>query len=232
MWGDKKKAITFSFDDGVSQDVRLIELLDKYNLKATFNLNSARLGLSATMEISGVTVSHNKVKPNEIKEIYKNHEVAAHTLSHPDLTALDEETIIYQVERDRVALSELCGYEVVGMAYPGGGVNSDDRVANIIKNHTGIKYARTITSTYSFEKQNNFFRFNPTVYWIEAKKMFGLADRFLNDSSSDDQLLYICGHSYELDAKPLNWELFEDFCKIIANQSNVFYGTNKQVLLR
>ena len=36
----KKKAVTFSFDDGVLQDVRMINLLNKYNLRATFNLNS------------------------------------------------------------------------------------------------------------------------------------------------------------------------------------------------
>ena len=40
----KLKAVTFSFDDGVTQDKRLIEILNKYNLKATFNLNSAYLG--------------------------------------------------------------------------------------------------------------------------------------------------------------------------------------------
>jgi len=34
-----KKAITFSFDDGVVQDIRLIELMNKYGLKSTFNLN-------------------------------------------------------------------------------------------------------------------------------------------------------------------------------------------------
>ena len=35
-----KKAVTFSYDDGVTQDIRLIELLNKYHLKCTFNLNS------------------------------------------------------------------------------------------------------------------------------------------------------------------------------------------------
>ena len=39
-----KKAITFSYDDGVTQDIQLIELLNKYNLKCTFNLNSELLG--------------------------------------------------------------------------------------------------------------------------------------------------------------------------------------------
>ena len=45
MWNGKLKAVTFSYDDGVTQDIRLIEIFNKYNLKATFNLNSELLGL-------------------------------------------------------------------------------------------------------------------------------------------------------------------------------------------
>ena len=36
----KKKAITFSYDDGVMQDVRLSSLMKKHGVKATFNINS------------------------------------------------------------------------------------------------------------------------------------------------------------------------------------------------
>ncbi len=38
MFNGKNKAITFSYDDGVMQDIRLIEIFNKYNLKATFNI--------------------------------------------------------------------------------------------------------------------------------------------------------------------------------------------------
>lgn len=34
----KFKAITFSFDDGVQQDKRLIDIFDRYSLKSTFNI--------------------------------------------------------------------------------------------------------------------------------------------------------------------------------------------------
>ena len=40
---EKKKAVTFSYDDGVTQDVHLVELLNKYDLKCTFNINSQLL---------------------------------------------------------------------------------------------------------------------------------------------------------------------------------------------
>ena len=49
----KLKAVTFSFDDGVSQDKKLIEILDKYGLKSTFNLNSAFLGVEGNLERNG-----------------------------------------------------------------------------------------------------------------------------------------------------------------------------------
>ena len=58
MWNNKNKAVTFSFDDGVTQDKRLVEILNKYNLKATFNLNSALLGLKGELVCHGVKVSH------------------------------------------------------------------------------------------------------------------------------------------------------------------------------
>ena len=38
MWNGKKKAVTFSFDDGVTQDIRLIEILNKYGLKGTHSI--------------------------------------------------------------------------------------------------------------------------------------------------------------------------------------------------
>ena len=44
MWNGKLKAFTLSFDDGVTQDERMINLLNKYGLRGTFNLNSALLG--------------------------------------------------------------------------------------------------------------------------------------------------------------------------------------------
>ena len=132
------KYLTFSFDDGVEQDKRLIGIFDKYSLKATFNLNSELLGKSGQLVYPNCTVAHNKVNPEEVKSLYKNHEVAAHTLTHPNLTGLSDEEVIRQVEQDRLNLSALTGCNVVGMAYPCGGVNNNEHTASVIKNNTGV----------------------------------------------------------------------------------------------
>lgn len=233
MWNGKKKALTFSFDDGVTQDKRIVGILNKYGLKATFNLNSALLGNLGMLEYNGKPIEHNKVSPSDVKKIYEGHEIAVHTLSHPNLTELDKDTVVYQVEKDRLALSELCGYEVRGMAYPCGGVNNDDRVAEIIKNNTGVLFSRTITSVYNFDLQDNLYRFNPSVYYMEFGKMTEMAEKFIGMQPDKPQIFYIWGHSYELDyGEKTNWESFDKFCAFVSGRNDIFYGTNSEVLLK
>ncbi len=229
---NKLKAVTFSFDDGVTQDIRMVELLAKYGLPATFNLNSELLSKRGILIRKDKRISHYKLHPEDVKPLYDGHEVAVHTLTHPLLPAIkDENEIIRQVEKDRENLSDLVGYEVIGMAYPCGGENNDDRVAEIIKNHTGVKYARTIKSVHNFDVQENLFRFNPSVYYLHFDKMMELGQQFIELKTDTPKIFYVWGHSYEMDFEEDYWVKFEEFLKLISGREDIFYGTNKQVLL-
>lgn len=231
MFNKKMKAITFSYDDGVTQDKRLIEIFDKYDLKATFNLNSELLGKDGSLIRDNKLVSHIKNKPGEIKEIYKNHEVAAHTLTHPMLPTLPDEEIIRQVAEDVKNLENLTDKQVVGMAYPGGGENYNEHVAQVIKENTKIKYARTIVSSHNFEPQSDLLVFKPTVYHHrEWDEMIKLAKEFLQLKPTTPKIFYIWGHAYEFDIYD-NWDKFDEFCSMICHKDDIFYGTNSQVLL-
>ena len=225
------KYLTFSYDDGVTQDVRLIELFNKYGMKATFNINSGLLGREGALLREGVTVLHNKVNPEDVKHIYAGHEVASHTLTHPMLPGLDEAGIIKQVEQDRGTLSELCGYEVVGFAYPGGGVNYDSRVSGIIKANTGLKYCRTTVSNGSFDRQGDLFEFKPTAYHhADMDKLFTLGEKFLSLTPTEDAIFYVWGHAYEFDIHD-SWSRFEEFLQMMSAKSDIIYATNKEALL-
>lgn len=226
-----KKAITFSYDDGVEQDKRLIDLFDRYGLKATFNLNSELLGKKNDLICEGIRIKHNKICQEEVRQVYRNHEVAVHTLTHPNLADIAEDSeIIRQVEQDRKNLSRLVGYEVNGMAYPCGGINYTEHVAELIANCTGVKYARTIECNYSFNVQKELYQFKPTVYHImEFDTMYELAKKFLESECEERQILYIWGHSYEFDIHN-TWEKFEEFLRMIAGKKDIFYGTNREVL--
>lgn len=228
----KRKAVTFSYDDGVTQDIRLIELLNKYGLKCTFNLNSELLGKRGILIRENQRISHYKIHPEDVKYVYEGHEVAVHTLTHPNLTTLNEKEIIRQVEQDRLNLCELVGYEVEGMAYPCGGVNNNDDVAEIIKNNTGVRYCRTITDTDSFDMQKNLYRFNPNVYHImEYERLMKMGEEFVSMKTEIPQIFYIWGHSYEMDFHPDYWNKLEEFFALISNRDDIFYGTNAEVLL-
>ncbi len=230
MFNGKLKALTFSFDDGVTQDRRLVELFNKYSLPCTFNINSDLLGKPGEVKVKGVSVSHNKVSHDEIAALYAGHEVAVHTLTHPRLPGIeDEEEIVRQVDLDRVQLQRLSGQTVIGMAYPCGGVNNDDRVAEIIGRRTPIRYARTITSTHSFAPQTNLLRFNPTVHAIEDE-VFPLAEQFIRLQPDSPQLFYIWGHSYEFDVDD-GWQRMEELCRMLSNRDDIAYLTNKEALL-
>ena len=234
MFDGKMKALTFSYDDGVGQDVRLIELFNKYGLKGTFNLNSKLLGRKENRSVvMGKEIDRPTAMPEDVKYIYEGHEVAGHTLTHPLLPAIeDDNEIIHQVEDDRVKLSELCGYDVVGFAYPCGGQNHDDRVAKIIRENTGIKYCRTIISNYSFDLQEDLYKFKPTAYhFLDFKKLFELGEKFINMKADTPQIFYVWGHAYEFDIRDGDWERMEEFCKMMSGHDDIFYGTNKEVLL-
>jgi peptidoglycan/xylan/chitin deacetylase (PgdA/CDA1 family) len=225
----KKKAITFSYDDGVTQDIRLTELFNKYGLKCTFNLNSGFLGQSGELVREGVYVRHDKIAPELVRGVYEGHEVATHAVTHPDLTKLSDEEIIREIEDDRIRLSELVGYDVVGHAYPFG--TCDRRVADILDTRTGVKYARTVKSTYNFDIQTDLQLFNPTVYHHrEMDEMFRLGEKFLNLKTDEPKLFYIWGHAYEFDIHN-DWKRFEEFLEMISGREDIFYGTNAECLL-
>ncbi len=233
MFQGKYKAVTFSYDDGVLQDARLIKLFEKYNLKCTFNINSARLGEAGTLECRGVKVDHSRFAAEDLRAVYDGHEVAAHTLTHPNLMNVpDNHEVKRQVEEDRLRLSELMGYEVVGFAYPGGGPNCDERIVDIVRNRTGVQYARTVGITERFDFPSDLYCFQATASH-QWEKALPLAEKFIEEQADAEnpKLFYFYGHSYPLDASPEEWKKMETLCEMLSGRKEIFYGTNKEILL-
>ena len=155
-------------------------------------------------------------------------EVAVHSLFHPDLRQESDDSVRLNIETDRLILEKLVGYPIIGMAYPGGVF--DDRVVDIIKNKTAIKYSRTIQNTYNFDRQDDLLRFNPTVHSMDFDNLSKLIDKFIEMKPEEDQILFIWGHAYELDFED-TWDRFEEIIKKLAHRDDIFYGTNKEVLI-
>ena len=215
-WNGKRKALTFSYDDGVWQDERLADLFCRHHMLCTFNVNSALLG-----DEKGRCLSLDKAR-----KVYRGHEVAVHTLTHPHLESLSRDDVLAEVLGDKKALAAMFGTPVTGMAYPYG--TYSDLVADVLKK-CGIAYSRTVEASLGFDIPNDLLRLKPTCHH-DHPDVFELAEAFLKDESDKPLLFYIWGHSYEFDQKG-NWARMEDLLALLAGREDVFYGTNGQVLL-
>lgn len=225
MWTKQyKKAVTFSFDDGVAQDIHLVKLLNQYHLKATFNINT---GLSMTGHSFFIhEFNIRRLALNDMIEIYHGHEIAVHTINHPHLTDLSDEDVQKEIILDIQTIENVFHLKPMGIAYPYG--SYDDRIITHVR-EAGLLYARTVESNHQTHLQEDLFKYQPTCH-INDPKIFEIIDIFLAYDGNETQILYIWGHSYEGDVNN-NWEHIERVFKQISGYSDIYYGTNEQVLI-
>lgn len=223
--GGKAKALTLSYDDGVEQDVRLLEIMDKHGLKGTFNLNSGEYSPEGTVFEKGRI--HRRLSEAAVTELYgKNgHEVAVHGLTHPFLEQLPQNACVYEICEDRKRLEKQFGTIVRGMAYPFG--TYSDEVVEVLKNN-GIVYARTVWSSNSFDIPTNWLRLRPTCHHDE-EKFEELTDKFINEAPERAPwLFYLWGHSYEFEQNN-NWSRIEGFAEKIGGRDDIWYANNIEI---
>ena len=228
MWNGKMKAVTFSYDDGIEQDKRLIEIFNRYGLKATFNLNGSRhvAGALGYPWIYREKFTVARMPIEDLVDTYKGHEIAMHAYTHAKLDLVSPEVCKYEILADRARLTDFFGKEPVGLAYPCGTYN--DTVVEILREN-GVKYARTVVSNHSFELQDDLLRFNPTCGHGD-ERLFELAEQFVNAEPTEPMLFYIWGHSYGLEVDN-NWEKIERLCEYLAGRDDIYYCTNAEALL-
>ena len=106
--GGKKKAFNITYDDGILQDVRFVELLNRYGIKGTFNLNSQLMEEEfAWTHPNGMEVR--RLSPRQARHLYDGHEVASHSLTHPYMDHLPPEELYRQLKTDKENLERLFG---------------------------------------------------------------------------------------------------------------------------
>ncbi len=224
--GGKPKCFTISYDDGVLTDIRLGELMKKYNIAGTFNINAG----SYLDEDSTLTKPTRRLKLSEALEFYKSSplfEVATHGYTHPSLALVPTPYSVYDIIADRRELENQYGVMIRGHAYPNGSVNND--VVDILK-MSGIVYARTTKSTLSFDLPADWLWLNPTCHH-KNPELFKLCDNFLSEDTSKHlavKLFYVWGHSYEFEMND-NWDIIERLFEQVSNKNDVWYATNIEI---
>lgn len=223
----KKKAFTMSYDDGVLQDKRLLQIMNAYGIKGTFNLNSGFLNRKKHAVIDGFDTDISTVSAEEMRMIYQGHEIAAHGKFHKNLVELSPVEIATEVTSDRKKLEELVGSSVNGFAYPYG--TYDDNV-KVTLEECGIAYARTVCNTRRFDIPTEFLEWNPTCHHND-EALFDIAKKFCSQSfvSEGLKLFYLWGHSYEFDQRN-NWNRIEQLLEYISRyQEDIWFATNGEI---
>lgn len=233
--GGKHKVLTMSYDDGKFADRKLVAIFNKYGIKGTFNLNS------------GLVNDGIRIDPSEWKELYKGHEVATHTVTHPTIDRCPNTEIIREYLNDKQFLESVMGYPVRGHAYPNGSYSP--RVEQIMAD-LGIRYGRIIGDYYAeeynvrqakneckidvvgdvngFAFPSNFYEWKPTCHHNHNLIEFG--KKFMSLKKKQYlYMMYVWGHSYEFD-RDNNWNVMEEFCEMISGQDDIWYATNIEIV--
>lgn len=224
--GGKRKALTFSYDDGTIYDKKLVSLLKKYDMKATFNLNSGLLGQKEHRMINGIDTDFSQLEPGEVKTVYADQEVASHTVNHSSIVGLSQNMGAAEVLKNKQKLEELTGRPVRGFAYPYGSYNE---LAEEILSACGIEYARTADSSNDFDIPQDFLEWHPTCHH-DAPELLKLAENFCNNDSLQPQLFCIWGRSYEFAQKD-NWQVLEEFMKYVSDyREKIWFATSIEIV--
>ncbi len=244
----KKIVITTSWDDGNKLDLKIVRLLDKYNLKGTFYIPKKS--------------EFTSLSEKEIKEISKNHEIGAHTLNHIDLTKINLRKARQEISDSKRYLEELLGKQIKMFCYPRGEYNQKIKEIVIRNSFLG---ARTVKE-FNFEKPDDFFEMETTLHIYPfpfrkrdkshyhltrflfqplQRKFFkilklglpinsfvswsNLAKNLFDYILKNGGIYHLWGHSWEIEKYNMCKDLEEIF-KYISNRENVFYLTNSQIL--
>lgn len=221
--GGKAKAVTLSYDDGVEEDIQLVDIIKRFGLKCTFNISSGLYGTEDSL--NGRT--YRRLKRSEAIALYKNSgmEVASHGFTHLCMGRLTPSVCTYELTQDRANLENDFVHPIKGFAYPFG--NCNDNVIAALK-HNDFLYARTAGETLRFDLPSNWFLWSGTCHHNHPQ-LQTLVNKFVSSQiSGSPALFYLWGHSYEFEDNH-NWHIIEDFAKTIGNHADTWYATNIEI---
>lgn len=197
------------WDDGVCTDLRLIEMLYKYNAKATFNLCP---GLMTEERIpsrwaapgyngwshKGFFGGHIGLK--ELYSVYKDFQVASHCRKHECAGRVPDADFIKAAVDARKYLEDVFGRECRGFAWPCS-CNTPETCDLLREN--GFAYARLVGETDDVTKYTDPMLLTPNCHF-QARDFY---ERY--EKAKSTGVFYFWGHTYEMMDSDGMWNQLE-----------------------
>lgn len=203
------KYFIFAIDDGTIYDKKVIDIFNKYNIRATFNLNSGLQDFVWYKDNKPVE----RLKLYENRHIYDNHEVASHSLTHPWLTSLSDEDVYREVKEDVDNIERIFDRKVTSFSFPFD--YFDERTINIIKS-IGITQIILPEIDNSFKFPRDLFHIKVTSWNIDDA--LTKVDGFIKDKNAE--LFIYLSHSYDYEFAN-SYDKLERLCKKVKDTSDI-----------
>lgn len=202
-----RKIFLLSFDDGTIYDKRFVDLLNKYGIPCTFNLNS---GLEAFVWQYEDRFPIRRQRLSETVDMYCGHEIASHSLHHHWLNTLTPPQLSREIGEDCEALKALFGLEDIGFAVPF--TACGEREIRIIRKY--VRYIRLSAFSDSFALPED-------PYHIPIHGLYNEPDirekiQKFSENMLPSSLFVMAGHSYEFEVLQ-HWEYIEELLQYIQS---------------
>jgi peptidoglycan/xylan/chitin deacetylase (PgdA/CDA1 family) len=232
--------VTTSWDDGGVHDIRLAHALRSRGLTGTFywTVDSERFPLpsaSDRAEIASLGI-----------------EVGSHTMTHPDLRAVDDDSLRWELVESKRRLEDLTGLPVPSFCYPFG--YFDDRACSAVGS-AGYELGRT-TMGFRTDLGQDRYRLPTTIQayphgrrvhvthslkegnvkglamWLSAYRarsdLIALTRTALDRICTSGGVLHLWGHSWEVDAFDL-WDTLDAVFTVVSERDDVVHVSNGEL---
>ena len=212
-----KMKVVQCWDDGVINDLRLVELLRKYNAKATFNLNPGLMlderipnGWQRLNEGGGHCFNGyyaGRIGKREIAEVFEGFELASHCWKHENADSMPAEEWIKTAVSAREFLEDIVQRPCRGFAWPCGRYTRETCDA---LRAAGFAYGRTTVNVDFVTECEDAMALHSNCHFMNT----GFYERY--EKAKECGVFYFWGHSYEMLEYDKLWEQFELKLKYIS----------------
>jgi peptidoglycan-N-acetylglucosamine deacetylase len=189
-----------SWDDGLISDIRLIEILHRYQAKATFCLNP---GLYQENRSFGWVHENSEVwrlSIHELGDVYHGFEIWSHSMTHPCLTDISENSLHWELKTSRHILEDIFQKPVKGFCYP---FNTYNEFVKEAVRSAGYQWARGNQHHKTIFPPPDPLEFHPCCHFLNHD-FWETYDR----QKEKGNPFFFWGHSFELKNEAM-WENFE-----------------------
>ncbi len=232
--------VTTSWDDGHPSDLKLAELLKRYDIPATFYIPIDNMETEC-------------MNPQQISEVAQSFDVGGHSYHHVDLTKISPKEAEKEIMEGKRRLEEIIGKEVISFCYPRGSFSHE--IIDIVK---GAGFIGGRTTKLFTRGLKNPFKMGTTVYakdlclaayvkhsvtsldsslflFLLKNNLFikgwnRIATETLDFVMENSGIWHLWGHSWEIDGNDDWGRLEEVLCRISTLSKQALKLSNSQLL--